>query len=355
MIVRWKHLVIGAVLLPVTALLVGWSGLIGVGASSGHWAVTDWFLHWVMRNSIRTAAISVEAPPLDDPALLPPAAGHYETGCAICHGSPAQPRSEAVLAMLPAPPDLKMVVPTWTDEELFQIVQHGVRFTGMPAWPTQVRPDEAWAMVAFLRQLPGMGAERYHEVSGLHPPPMEGEVSPLPITCESCHSERKLSSGSLIPSLAGQSEAYLLESLRAYSEGDRASGIMGVAIGTLPEEALPALARYYAGQSRSERPALPADQDMLEKGRLLAEQGRPADKVPACLSCHEKAGANPAYPKLSGQSRPYLERQLKLFKQGVRGGTSYSHLMTEAARKLTDEDIAAAAAYFAQRRVPSMP
>ncbi|HEX2146355.1 MAG TPA: cytochrome C, partial [Pseudorhizobium sp.] len=80
--IRWRHALIGLIGAPVMALLIGWSGLIGVGASSGHWAITDWFLHWVMRNSVRTAALSVSAPPLDDPALLPPAAGHYEIGCA---------------------------------------------------------------------------------------------------------------------------------------------------------------------------------------------------------------------------------------------------------------------------------
>lgn len=345
--IGWKHAIASVVAVPIVGLFVGWTGLIGIGASGGHWAITDWFLHWVMRNSVETAALSIEAPPLDDPALLPLAAGHYETACAVCHGSPAQPRSDAVLAMLPPPPDLQAVVPSWTDEQLFQIVQHGVRYTGMPAWPTQVRPDEAWAMAAYLRKLPDMDAAEYYKASGLHQPPMEGEVSPMPITCESCHGERKLNSGSLIPSLAGQSEAYLLESLRAYADGKRASGVMGVAVGTLPPEALPDLARYYAGQSRPERPVQSIDAALIERGRELAERGRPEDKIPACLSCHEKPGANPVYPKLSGQAQPYLERQLTLFKDGVRGGTRYHHLMTEAAKYLEEDDIAAASAYFA--------
>jgi cytochrome c553 len=348
-IIRWKYLVAALIVAPFLALLVGWSGVIGVGASSGHWAVTDWFLHWVMRNSVRTAALSVEAPPLDNPALLPLAAGHYEIGCAMCHGSPARPRSDVSLSMLPSPPDLQRVVPSWKDEQLFQIVQHGVRFTGMPSWPTQHRPDEVWAMVAFLRELPQMDDARYYELSGLHKPPMEGEVGSLPLTCESCHSAQKLTSESLIPSLAGQSEAYLLESLKAYASNERASGIMPAAIGTLDEGSFQELAGYYASQQRADRPALSADLELVERGRVLAERGRPEDKVPACLSCHEKAGANPVYPRLSGQSGPYLAQQLHLFSGGMRGGTSYSHLMTEAAKNLQEDDIAAAAAYFAQR------
>ena len=349
MTIRWRHLLILVVAAPVLAMVVAWSGVISVAASSGHWAIADWFLHWVMRNSIRTAALSEEAPRLENPALLPPAAGHYEIACAMCHGSPARARSQVVRNMLPAPPDLPPVVPTWTDEQLFQIVQHGVRFTGMPAWPTQQRPDEVWSMVAFLRALPDMDEERYYQLSGLYRPPMEGEVDDLPLTCESCHGERKLNSDSLIPSLAGQSEAYLLESLKAYAENNRASGIMQAAVGSLNEESFAELARYYASQTRPQRPPAAVDPELVEKGRVLAESGRPKDKIPACLSCHEKPGANPVYPRLSGLSRPYIEQQLDLLIEGVRGGTSYSHLMHEVAKNLQKEDVEAAAAYFSQR------
>lgn len=347
--IRWKYLVILAVLAPILGFGFAWSGLMSVRASTGHWAVTDWFLHWVMRNSVVTASFSVTSPPLDNPALVPPAAGHFETGCAICHGSPAQGRSPAVLAMLPPPPDLKQVVPEWTDAQLFEIVRHGVRFTGMPAWPTGMRDDEVWAMVAFLRKMPDMDGNTYIRVSGLHGIGSAGEVSPLPITCESCHGERKLNDESIIPRLAGQSEAYLLEALKAYHAGNRPSGFMEVAVATLPEESLPDLARYYATQQASPRQTPSLDARRLEAGARLAQDGRSADKIPACLSCHDRSGANPAYPKLSGQNSAFLRRQLDLFRQGVRGGGNAQHLMTLAAKNLSDDDIAALSAFFSQR------
>lgn len=349
MTIRWKYLAILVIVAPLLGLGFAWSGLMSVKASTGHWGMTDWFLHWVMRNSIRTAALSIDVPPLDNPALLPPAAGHFETGCAICHGSPTQKASGAALAMLPPPPDLKTVVPSWSDAQLFEIVKHGVRFTGMPAWPAQVRDDEVWDMVAFLRKLPGMDGNAYLQASGLHGIGTAGEVSPLPITCESCHAEKRLNGNSVIPRLAGQSEAYLLNSLRAYAHGERASGIMKVAVGTLAEESLPELAAYYAKQARPQRPSAPVDLQLVERGREIAERGRAADKIPACLSCHEKPGGNPAYPRISGQNAPYLERQLRLLHAGVRGGSSFSHLMTEVAKKLNEEDFAALAAFFASR------
>lgn len=350
MTIRWKHLIVLAVLAPLLGLAVGWSGLMSVRASTGHWAITDWFLHWVMRNSVSVRAVATgDVPPLGDPALVPGAAGHFETGCAVCHGSPAQPRPDSVLAMLPPPPDLKTVVPEWSDAELFEIVKRGVRFTGMPAWPVQSRDDEVWSMVAFLRKLPDMDAQAYIKASGLHGIGHAGEVSPLPITCESCHAEAKLSDDSYIPRLAGQSEAYLLNALKAYADKQRPSGIMQVAVGTLPSEGLPELAAYYANQNPGDRADTAHDPALVEKGRLLAEQGRAADKVPACLSCHDKQDGNPAYPKLTGQNSAYLRQQLALFHAGTRGGSSFAHLMTNAAKELKPEDIDALAAYFSQR------
>ena len=54
MLIGRKHIV-GLLLAGVMgAFVFAWSGLIGVGASTGHWKATDWFLHWVMRSSVRT-------------------------------------------------------------------------------------------------------------------------------------------------------------------------------------------------------------------------------------------------------------------------------------------------------------
>jgi hypothetical protein len=58
--------------------------------------------------------------------------------------------------MTPHLPYLPPVIPARQPDELFYIVKHGIKFTGMPAWPAQQRDDERWAMVAFLRRLPDL-------------------------------------------------------------------------------------------------------------------------------------------------------------------------------------------------------
>jgi cytochrome c553 len=349
MFIRWKYLIAAVVVAPVLALLVAWSGLVSIGARSGHWAITDWFLHWSMQSSVRTASLSTQVPPFDNPEMLKLAAGHYEAGCAMCHGSPARERSAVVFGMLPVPPDLKPRIPTWTDAELFHIVEKGVRFTGMPAWPAEHREDEVWSMVAFLRKMPNLNAGDYRTLAGISTP--EGQATAL--GCQSCHDEERLNGKSLIPSLAGQSPEYLRESLSAYLKGDRASGVMQTAVNGLSADQVAALSASYAAMPRK---ALAADEKNpngghVEDGEKLARSGRPEDRIPACLSCHEKPDGNPLYPSLSGQSAPYLARQLRLFREEHRGGGAFHHLMTRAANDLTDKDVEDLAAYFAARNV----
>ena len=163
--VNWKHLAIGLAVLPFVVLLATWIGFFNVGASSGHWKITEWFLHFAMRSAVRTYALAVEVPDELPRYAIQPAAGHFARGCAICHGAPGEPRSPTVHLMLPQPPDLAGKVGEWTDAELFRIVKHGVRFTGMPAWPTQQRDDEIWAMVAFLRELPNLQPAAWRDLA----------------------------------------------------------------------------------------------------------------------------------------------------------------------------------------------
>ena len=53
------------------------------------------------------------------------------------------------------------------------------------------------------------------------------------------------------------------------------------------------------------------------------------------------------YPRLDGQYAGYLALQLRLFRDGGRGGTRYAPIMERAAAGLGDRDIADVAAYYA--------
>ncbi|MEI9405368.1 c-type cytochrome [Mesorhizobium argentiipisi] len=352
--IRLKYVVFGAIGLPVVLLLGAWIGFFNVGASSGHWKVTAWFLQLAMRSAVRTYALAVDAPKTLDRRGLPAAAGHFARGCAICHGAPGELRSPAVLRMLPQPPDLALTVGDWTDAQLFRIVRHGIRFTGMPAWPARDRDDEVWAMVAFLRELPKLDPNEFRALafngSGATTSSDQQPATPDVLSdCMRCHGGDGDGRGGAVPALAGQKEAYLLASLQAYAKGDRTSGFMALPVTGVDPADLAALARYFAAQ-----PPVSADHDqvsaeVINKGQQIAEAGIPERNVPACSGCHLGSDKNPVYPRLNGQHAAYLERQLKLFRSEDRGGTPFWHIMATAAQRLTDDDIQAVSAYFSRR------
>jgi cytochrome c553 len=350
--IRWRHVAGFVMVLPILAVLGAWSGVYDVAASTGHWKITDWFLHFAMRSSVRTHALAVEEPAKLPEAGVQPAAGHFAIACAVCHGAPGEPRTQAMLRMLPYPPDLASAVGTWTDAQLFRIVKHGVRFTGMPAWPTQDRDGEVWGMVAFLRKLPSLSPAEYRQLAygpGRSQRPM-ASLEDWIADCSRCHGKEGLGRSALVPVIAGQSEAYLLESLRAYVRRSRPSGIMAVAANGLSDEVVGSLARHYAGLPGLSRVPRTGSGGMarikMEEGERIAVQGDPSRSIPACLGCHGQ-DRRPQYPRLFGQRAEYMEEQLRLFRERKRTGSRFSHLMWNAAHRLTDAEIAAVAAYFA--------
>lgn len=330
--------------------LAAWSGIYNVAASRGHWLVTDRLLRFGMENSVETHASAIAAPKLDDPDLVRLGAGHFLTGCASCHGAPGTPTDVVAQHMLPPPPDLKERLSQWTDPELFWIVKNGIKYTGMPAWPTQERDDEVWTIVAFLRLLPSLEADGYRALAW-------GDVSDGPragaeialagggagavAACARCHgSEGKAPTSALVPRLHGQPAEMLLQALRDFAEGERHSGIMQPVAAALTERAAIDVAAYYAGLAplpvRADAPA--------ETGRALATAGNAG--IPACQSCHDRDALS-IYPRLAGQNAPYIAARLHAMQQAQRARTPTQDIMIPIARRLTDRQIADLAAYFA--------
>ncbi|QOR40749.1 c-type cytochrome [Billgrantia diversa] len=361
--------------LAVGGVLVVWSGLVPISASSGHWPVTRWFLHFAMRNAVETRASGIKAPALSDPALVLKGAGHYATGCMPCHGAPGKPQSLIVQQMTPKPPLLSQRVHEWTPEQLFWIVKHGVKFTAMPAWVSLQREDEIWAVVAFLQELPRLSPERYeHLAYGERDDADAGgeaatgslralgePLGPLVAHCTRCHGADGRGRGSgAFPKLAGQSETYLWTSLLAYAEGERNSGIMQPIAAELSETEMRTLAAHYAGQENAasqpashqanadEPAAATADSASIARGRDIARRGVPGQGVPSCVDCHgpRSGPSNPHYPRLAGQYADYLALQLSLFKSETRGGTPYVRIMHSAAKGLNETQIRDLANYY---------
>jgi cytochrome c553 len=84
-----------------------------------------------------------------------------------------------------------------------------------------------------------------------------------------------------------------------------------------------------------------------DAGQKLATT-KNAETGQACVDCHGPGGnapIDPTYPKLGGQYHDYIAHSLQLYRDGDRENA----LMSAQAKKLTDQQIADAAAYFSSQ------
>jgi mono/diheme cytochrome c family protein len=149
-----------ALLLIAGAVFV-FSGLYDVSATAPHWRITYWIMDTARVRSIEAHAAGIAVPPgLDDSAKIPIGTEHFAAHCAVCHGAPGVPKGDIAHGLYPQPPNLAEAAKRYSPGELFWIVKHGIKMSGMPAWADH-SDEELWATVAFLRKLPGMTEEDY--------------------------------------------------------------------------------------------------------------------------------------------------------------------------------------------------
>ena len=354
----WRALIGVIVAAAAGGFAVTASGVIPIKASSRHWAATEWLLHFAMRRSVATHALLAPQPPrdFDTAAMVLRGAGHFETGCRPCHGGPKEDLPPIPHAMTPQPPELSSRIQSWSARELFYIVKHGVKFTGMPAWPASGRDDEVWAMVAFLRRMPALDAAGYEalvhggsssftELSGRD---VAAESPPRIVAerCARCHGmDGTGPREGAFPKLAGQRLRYLEHAMEAYATGRRFSGIMQPIAAGLQAHDRDAALRYYAGLSPV-TPAPPVSEAAI-RGARIAALGVANDEIPSCNTCHANADANDAYPRLTGQYRDYIMNQLTLLKSRARGGSDLVHIMRAFVDRLEPAHIEDLAEYYA--------
>jgi len=152
------------IFLLIVVLALGgvvYAGLYDVAATTPHWPFTAWLLETARTRSIEARAAETQTPRgLDDPAKVVIGVAHYAAHCAVCHGAPGVPKGDIARGLYPPPPDLAKAAPVYSPAELFWIVKHGIKMTGMPAWSDH-SDEELWATVGFLQKLPSMSEQDY--------------------------------------------------------------------------------------------------------------------------------------------------------------------------------------------------
>ena len=387
----------GLIVLVVAAIVVV-SGVFNLAATTPHPPTWANFLHYVFRRSVAFHSNSLQPPKdLDSPGRIAIGAAHYANVCANCHGTPGLGQNPIALAMTPRPPYLAEQIIGDNAREIFWILKHGVKYSAMPGWPTQVRDDEIWSMVAFARALPKLDYDRYRQLafgematpSNTSPPKLAFGPSPAlrryvsfnstipqgninrydapasgpdsfaqddsPLNgCVRCHGAA--GTGRVVgafPNIAIQTPGYLQQTLAAFASGRRYSAFMQTVAAQLSPAQITALSAHYSAQPLAKSLAAtvePLPANYVALGEQIAERGIRERGIGACSGCHALVSNDErVYPRLRGQNADYMIQQMRLFRAGGRGNSLQYNPMVKVAAKLSDREIVAVSAYYAEQ------
>ena len=97
---------------------------------------------------------------------------HWADHCASCHANDGSGDTAIGRGLFPRTPDMRLpATQTLSDGELFYIIEHGVKLTGMPAWGNGTPEGEAdsWHLVHFIRRLPSLTEDDLASMAALNP------------------------------------------------------------------------------------------------------------------------------------------------------------------------------------------
>lgn len=104
--------------------------------------------------------------------VLEEALEHYADHCALCHANDGSGETQIGRGLYPKAPDMRTAsTQSLSDGELFSIIEHGIRLTGMPGWGTGTPEGErnSWGLVHFIRRLPKLAPEDIERMEALNP------------------------------------------------------------------------------------------------------------------------------------------------------------------------------------------
>lgn len=171
----------------------------------------------------------------------------------------------------------------------------------------------------------------------------EIDVSGLASTCFSCHGIDGASVGPSMPSIAGQSENYLMQVMLEQKHDKRYSSIMGRLLRTYSDEEIALMARYFAA-----KPWVPAavesEMRLVNRGRQVAQK--------SCQNCHGRNGERVAEgaPRLAGQWPGYLAIEAMKYTDPTFHRNKPSERMAERVGHLAVEDVQAVAHFLGTRK-----
>ena len=159
-------------------------------------------------------------------------------------------------------------------------------------------------------------------------------------TCAGCHGTDGASTGPATPSIAGNSEIYMVDTMMAFKSGERPSTIMGRIAKGYSEEEFKLMGSVFAKQP------IAKNSQQLDAAKVAAGEKLFGKN---CEKCHDKKGglADDDSGILASQWLPYLQYSMADFKAGSR---EMAKKMKKKVDKLSDDELEALLQFFASQQ-----
>ncbi len=168
------------------------------------------------------------------------------------------------------------------------------------------------------------------------------------VECQQCHGAKGISLDPTIPKLAGQYREYIAKQISEFQMETRRDDRMSAAATKITKtKDLLDIAAYFA--ALPEMKGKSTKSANLSLGRTIYENGLPQRGVDPCTICHGEAGKgnavqNPSFPKIGGQHKEYLLKQMNEFRAHKRN-TDPTGIMSNIGRALTAQELDAVVEY----------
>jgi cytochrome c553 len=188
-------------------------------------------------------------------------------------------------------------------------------------------------------------------------PPFENTLAQRLQACTACHgAQGRAAADGYYPRIAGKPAGYLYNQLLNFRDGRRHYRLMAQMVDPLTDAYLWEIAQHIAALDLPYVAPAPVQVSAadLARGQRLAQQGDPAQRIPACASCHgaQLIGMEPATPGLLGLPRDYLNSQLGAWRTGQRRAHA-PDCMAHVAEQLNQADVSAVSGWLATQVVPA--
>ncbi len=153
------------------AIAFGWVTIRrGFSARDNPSVVETYVAKTARRLSVPASDRNAKNPFAPTPELLSEGRAHFADHCATCHGNDGSGKTQIGQNLYPKAPDMRLpATQNLTDGEIYYIIHNGIRLTGMPAWGTEVKDDDSWKLVLFIRHLPRLTSDEEREMKRLNP------------------------------------------------------------------------------------------------------------------------------------------------------------------------------------------